>query len=74
VNAFQRWMLRGRRTRHWMRTYFALRSAWLMKRDAYDPRGARDVWQAGRSVAEIHAIEPAGDIVRRCAAAARAAV
>lgn len=73
VNAFQRWMLRGRRTRHWMRTYFALRSAWLMKRDAYDPRGARDVWQAGRSVASIHAIEPAGDIVRRCAAAARAA-
>ncbi len=72
ANAFERWMLKGRRTKHWMRTYFALRSAWLMKRDAYDPREARDVWQAGRSVATIHSIEPAGAIVRRCAEAARA--
>lgn len=71
ANAFERWMLRGRRTKHLMRTVFALKSAWLMKRDAYDPRPARDVWQAGRSVAAIHAIEPAGEIVRRCAEAAR---
>ncbi len=73
VNAFERWMLRGRRTKHWMRTVFALRSAWLMRRDAYDPRESRDVWQAGKSVAAIHAIEPAGEIVRRCAEAVRAA-
>jgi len=71
VNAFERWMLRGRRRKHWMRTVFALKSAWLMKRDAYDPREARDVWQAGRSVAAIQAIEPAGAIVRRCAEAVR---
>lgn len=73
VNAFERWMLKGRRTKHWMRTYFALRSAWLMKRDAYDPRADRDVWQAGRSVAAIHAIEPVADIVRACAEAVRTA-
>lgn len=73
VNAFERWMLRGRRTKHWMRTYFALRSAWLMKRDAYDPRENREVWQAGRSVAAIRSIEPAGDIVRACAEAVRRA-
>jgi nitronate monooxygenase len=73
VNAFERWMLRGPRTKHLMRSVFALRAAWLMKRDAYDPRAARDVWQAGRSVAGIHAIEPAGAIVRDWAAAARPA-
>ncbi len=73
VNAFERWMLKGRRTKHWMRTYFALRSAWLMKRDAYDPRADRDVWQAGKSVASIRAIEPVADIVRACADAARTA-
>ena len=67
VNAFERAMLRGARTKHLMRTFFALRAAWLMKRDAYDPRAARDVWQAGRSVAGIHAIEPAGAIVREWA-------
>ncbi len=73
VNAFERWMLRGRRTKHWMRTYFALRSAWLMKRDAYAERENREVWQAGRSVAAIRSIEPAGDIVRACAEAVRRA-
>jgi hypothetical protein len=32
--------------------------------------GADDYWQAGKSVEEIDAIEPAGEIVRRFAAAA----
>lgn len=73
VNAFERWMLRGRRTKHWMRTWFALRSAWLMKRDAYAERENREVWQAGKSVAAIRSIEPVAGIVRACAEAARRA-
>jgi hypothetical protein len=35
---------------------------------------SRDYWQAGKSVATIDAIEPADVLVRRFAAAARAAV
>ena len=70
ATAFERWMLRGRRTKHLMRTVFALRAAHLMKRDAFGPRAGRDVWQAGRSVAAIGAIEPAGAIVRAWAEAA----
>ena len=66
-----RWMLRGRRTKHWMRSIYALQSLWLLKRDALDPRAGRDIWQAGKSVAAIHSIERAGDVVRACAAAAR---
>src|SRR3970282_210278 len=27
-----RWLLRGRKTKHWMRTLYALRSAWQLKR------------------------------------------
>jgi nitronate monooxygenase len=73
ANAFERWMLKGRRTKHFMRSVFALKSLWLMKRDAYDARADRDVWQAGRSVAGIHTVEPAGDIVHAWAAAAREA-
>jgi nitronate monooxygenase len=69
---FARWMLRGRRTKHWMRSIYALQSLWLLKRDALDPRAERDIWQAGKSVAAIHSIEKAGAIVRACAAAARA--
>ena len=60
-----RWMLRGRRTKHWMRTLYALKSIWQLKRSSLDETGARDYWQAGKSVEGIHEIEPAGEIVRR---------
>ena len=72
-----RWLLRGRKTKHFMRTIYALRSAWQLKRASL-AGGAReasskDYWQAGKSVEGIEKIEPAGEIVRRFAAAARAA-
>jgi nitronate monooxygenase len=63
-------MLRGRRTKHWMRTIYGLRSLWQLRRSLARGEATRDYWQAGRSVAGIHAIEPAADIVRQFAAAA----
>ena len=66
-----RWLLRQPRTKKWMRTFYALRSIWQLKRSSLDESGEKDYWQAGRSVAGIHSIEPAGEIVRRFAAAAR---
>jgi nitronate monooxygenase len=68
---FARFMLRGRRTKHWMRTLYALRSLWSLKRGLLRDSPERDFWQAGKSVAGVHAIEPAGAIVRRFADAAR---
>ena len=65
-----RWMLRGGRTKHWMRTIYALKSIWQLKRSSLDESGEKDYWQAGRSVAGIAEILPAGDVVRRLAAAA----
>jgi nitronate monooxygenase len=63
-----RWMLRGRRTKHWMRTIYALTSLRRLKKSlgatAHD-----DYWQAGKSVAGIRDIRPAGRIVREFAAA-----
>ncbi len=67
-----RWMLRGRRTKHWMRTIYALRSLWALKRGLLRDSPERDYWQAGKSVAGIDRIEPAGEIVRRFAEAWRA--
>ena len=67
-----RWMLRGRRTKHWMRTIYALRSLWALKRGLLRDSPERDYWQAGKSVAGIDRVEPAGEIVRRFAAAWRA--
>jgi nitronate monooxygenase len=69
---FARWMLRGRKTKHWMRTFYALKSIWQLKRASLDESGDKDYWQAGKSVASIDSIEPAGEIVRRFAAAATA--
>jgi nitronate monooxygenase len=69
-----RWMLRGRRTRHWMRTIYALRSLWALKRGLLRDAPERDYWQAGKSVAGIDGIEPAGEIVRRFAGAWRASL
>ena len=62
-------MLRGRRTKHWMRTLYALRSLWQLKRGLNRNAPDRDYWQAGKSVSGIHRIEPAGEIVRRFARA-----
>ncbi len=67
-----RWLLRHRRTKHLMRTLYALNSAWRLKRSHVSGPSSRDYWQAGKSVSAITGIEPAGEIVRRFAAAAGA--
>jgi len=68
-----RWLLRHRRTKHFVRALYALNSAWRLKRSHFAGPSSRDYWQAGKSVSGITSIEPAGEIVRRFAAAARAA-
>jgi nitronate monooxygenase len=54
-----------------MRTFYSLRSVWQLKRASLAGSTYSDYFQAGRSVSGISAIEPAGAIVRRFAAAAR---
>lgn len=66
-----RLLLRGRRTKHWMRTWYATKALWQLKRASQQGISYKDYFQAGKSVGGIHAVEPAGEIVRRYAAAAR---
>ena len=66
---FARWMLKGRKTKHWMRTFYALNSVRRLKRSLHASDISTEYWQAGRSVAGIHEVKPAGDIVREFAAA-----
>ena len=75
VGPFARWMFRGRKTKHWMRTFYGLRSLWQLKRSSLNEAGTgeRDYWQAGRSVAGIESIESAGAIVARLTREALAA-
>lgn len=69
AGAFAKWMLKGRRTKHWMRTWFALNSVRRLKKSLNSESVSTEYWQAGRSVAGIHDIRPAGQIVREFAAA-----
>jgi nitronate monooxygenase len=57
ASALSRWLLRNRRTKKYMRSVYALRSLWQLKRASLDPKG----------------IEPAGAIVERFAKALAAA-
>lgn len=58
-------LLKGRRTKGLMRTLYALRSIWQLKRASLDDTGSFEYWQAGRSVAGVKEIEPAAEIVQR---------
>jgi nitronate monooxygenase len=64
-------LLRHPRAKHWMRSFYSVRSVWQLKRSLQKGSGYRDYFQAGRSVEGIRAIEPAAAIVERFAAAAR---
>ena len=70
IGPISRMLFRNRRTKHWMRTFYALRSLRKMKKDSVTGSGTGEYWQAGRSVAGIHRIEPTGEIIRRFAATA----
>ena len=61
------WLLRHPRTKHWMRTFYTVRSLRRLKRSSQKGLSYRDVFQAGKSAGSIHEVEPAGHIVRRFA-------
>ena len=66
-----RWMLKGRKTKHWMRTIYALMSIWQLRQVVRKGGSSKDYWLAGKSVGSIDEVQSAGDIVRRYAEAAR---
>jgi nitronate monooxygenase len=74
VGPLARWMFRGRRTKRWMRTWYGMRALMALKQSNARGDISRDYWQAGRSVANIHSIEPVADIVARFEAMASKAL
>ncbi len=68
-----RWMLRGRRTKHWMRMIYALKSFWQLRRSLHATSARGDYWQAGKSVSGIQSVEPVASIIHRFVEAARTA-
>ena len=66
---FARWMLRGHKTKHWMRTWYGLSSLRRLKSSLGTSDGSGEYWQAGKSVSGIDGIRSAGAIVREFSAA-----
>ncbi|MEW8027210.1 MAG: nitronate monooxygenase [Candidatus Thiodiazotropha sp.] len=71
AGAFARWMLKGNRTKHWMRMFYTLRSAFQLRQSSFDEKGKMEFWQAGKSVSGIHQIESVATIIGRYGAALR---
>ena len=63
-------LLRSRRTKHWVRSFYALKSGVRLARANRDETGRQQFWQAGKSVAGVDSIEQVEEIVRRFATAA----
>ena len=62
-------LLRHPKGKHYMRLYYTLKSIVQLKRANLQGGNYKDYWQAGKSVGGIDAVESAGDVVRRFAAA-----
>jgi len=58
-----RWMLKGNKTKHFMRIIYALKSLWQLKQASMDESGKFEYWQAGKSVANIQQIETVEKII-----------
>lgn len=58
-----RMLLRGNRTKRWVRTFYALTSLRKLKKSALSNKGATEYWQAGKSVAGISSVKSVAEIV-----------
>lgn len=69
VGPVARWMFRGRRTKKWIRSYYAWMTAMKLKRSLHAGTADDDYWQAGKSVAGINDVRATADIVAEFKAA-----
>jgi nitronate monooxygenase len=64
-----RYMLRHPRMKYWMRSYYGWTSRRALKRSSMVTTGAKEYWQAGKSVAGIDAVKPVRQVVAEFAKA-----
>lgn len=69
ANFIMSWLLRGRRTKHWARTFYTLKSIWQLKNASVKGMSYKDFWQAGKSVEHIDSVESVDDIMRQLTSA-----
>lgn len=62
-------LLRHPKAKHYARMYYSLKSIWQLKQASLEGMTYKDYFQAGKSVSGVHEVLPAGEVVRRFAAA-----
>ncbi len=67
-----RTMLRHPKLKHYARMYYTVKSLFQLRSASLQGMQYKDYFQAGKSVSGIHEVLPAGEVVRRFAAAASA--
>lgn len=72
TSGLEKFLLKNRRTKYMMRTFYALGSIWKLKQASTQGLSYKDVWQAGKSVDGIQELKPAAEIVREYARALEA--
>lgn len=65
VGPISRLLFKNPRTKHWIRTFYNVRSGIQMKRSALKGLSTKDYWQAGKSVSGIQKVESVKDIISR---------
>lgn len=55
-------LLKGHRTKHWMRLYYSLRSVFRLKSSNFRALSTKDFWQAGKSVEGVTQVKTVRDI------------
>lgn len=58
-----RYMLRHPKMKRWMRSYYALTSLRRLKKSSLTSAGAREYWQAGKSVAGIRDVKSVREVI-----------
>lgn len=61
---FARWMLKGRKTKHWMRMIYTLQSIWKLKKSNQHGSNYRNYFQAGKSVEGVKEILSVKTIIK----------
>jgi nitronate monooxygenase len=58
-----KFLLKNNRTKHWMRTFYSLKSVWQLKKSLNQGSDYKEFYQAGKSVGEVKKIESVKDVI-----------
>jgi nitronate monooxygenase len=74
IGPLARLLFKNRWTKRWMRSWYGFWAVRHFKQISLHGGASSDYWQAGKSVAHIHAIEPVAVIINRFAKAAQSII